>query len=363
MSSVGGVSPQQHINDIRQEKTQQAKELVKTGAGHITKTTLSVSHHATDGMEKVKGAVTGAIAQPKKGALEVMNKMDPSTLEATISGLRTQTDEIQAKFQREVITKNKERLKNFRDKKLQQLKDQLDIQDKGKKCQNVMRKVLPVIAAPILLVKTKIFKSGSEGQNKSNAIQNAMMEHKYGSENGEKMARFKEDYKQVASKEAGASGGVTEEDKARLHQQLDELQQSGVLDEATHNELSQMINSDNMSSIDIDTMLVDHMMGEKQPLLSSDSNPEEIQVQDSSQDAIGDEITVDSGSSSVTEGIDSADQDNKAWLAKLATMMQQQEEEAQMLGKLKQDIEDGKASILQSNQDSLLQTSMKYQMI
>lgn len=361
--SVGGVQGQQIDALRRSEEAQQVKALAKTGAGNIAQDGLSVSHSVDTQMMKVKGAAIGAIATPKEGALDALNKMDSSTLEATISGLRSQTDEIQSKFQQEVVTQNKERVKNFRDKKLQQMKNQLESLQKGNKCQNVMQKILP-LAVPNILIKlgTSLFSAG--GKNKSNDIQNEMMLHKYGSKTGAEVAQFKEDYKQVAAKETGVSGEIkTTEDKTRLHQKLDTLHNAGAMDDVTHYELGQMIDGNNMNGVDIDSMLVDQMMGEKQPLLAPENYPEGmLKTADNTE-----ETSTDSNNSidtkSTNEGVDAADQDNKAWLAKLAVMMQQQEEEAQGLSKIMQEIEEGKTAVLQSNQNAQLQMVMPQRMI
>ena len=124
-----------------------------------------------------------------------------------------------------------------------------------------MKMVLPMMLPPLVLIDS--IKNGSSmlGNNKSqaNAIQNDMMMHKYGPDTGAKMAQFKDDYNQAANDEKrGIEGEHTTQNKAKLHQQLNELHQAGALDDATHYELGHMIDTNNMSSIDIDDVLVDH---------------------------------------------------------------------------------------------------------
>ena len=75
--------------------------------------------------------------------------------------------------------------------------------------------------------------------------------------------------------------------------------------------------------------------------------------------------TVDSSETgSVTGETTKAEKtDDTKWLQHMATMMQQQEEEAQTLTKLIQDLEDGKSAVIRSNQDSQLQMGMQQQLI
>ncbi|MCY4177981.1 MAG: hypothetical protein OXD32_05755 [Endozoicomonadaceae bacterium] len=364
MSSVGGIQNQPQVQELRHaETTQQAEKLAKTGMGNIGDNTLSVGHQAgTEATTGAKGAATAIIATPQEGALNGLNTMDSANLEATLSGLRSQTDEIQAKFQQEVASQRKDDAKKNSDKMLEQMEARLKAKEKGNKCQNVVKKIMPAILPPLLIVEAIKGDSVFNGNNKqsANEIRNEMMMHKYGPDVGKQMIQFKDDYREAAREERrGIEGEHTAEKKTKLHEQLNGLHQAGALDDATHYELGQMIDNNNMSSININEVLVDHMMGDKQPLLAPESYPDNIQVSvPDSSDSESTAIAEDSSGA-----VETKQNDNTQWLADMAKMMQQQEEESQALSKVIQDIEDGKSAVIQSNQDSQLQMSMKQQLI
>ena len=122
---------QQQVTELRHaESTQKAEVLEKTGMGNIGQNTLSVGHQTATKMTALQGATTAVVATPAEGSLDSLNKLDSSELEATLSGLRSETDDIQSKLQKEVVKKRTDEVKEHNDKLLDHMKSRLEAKKK-----------------------------------------------------------------------------------------------------------------------------------------------------------------------------------------------------------------------------------------
>lgn len=376
MNGVGGTSNQQQVQDLQQRhlsETQQAEVLEQVGSGHASTQNLSVGHEAAATNISAGKVALAPIPMPGEGALQAVNMMDTSDLQATIAGLRGETDEVQAELQLEAIEQNQARRDTANSERLEQLGSELQQVEDGNKCAQQTAKICMCIPGVNLVVGLPAMAAAKAGDNKADAIRAEMMELKFGPEVGGQMAQFMEDYEKTAEQEAFLPGMVNL-NRGKLHEQLDQLHQAGVIDDVAHFEINQMLDSNTLKdagkfgkSSALEQRLTDLAMGVKGATLPPDAYPPGM-LEANGYTADGQDASVNEtpdGAGSVPGGVaaESTDAMSAEWLAHLAQQMQEAEEQDQALSQLQQDIQDAQTAVFQSNNGAQQQQGVQQRMI
>ena len=357
MSGVGGVSGQQQVQDLQ---NRDPVELRKAGQPE-SRVNLSVEHRAGGTVSVSDAGVLSSIPFPEKNALTSMNAMDSSDLQALISGLRVETEQVQSDLQIEDAKQNQSRTELNNSRKAKELHESLQQVESENKCAQQTAKICCCIPGINLLVGVPAKFAAKAGENKADAIRAEIMTLTHGPEVGEQMVQFMKDYKKEAEKDPDGL------DKAKLHMQLNQLHQAGALDNVAFYEISHIINGGLADAGEFGTgsamaqRLTDLATGVRTPMFAAEAYPPGMLEAENYilPEEHAEELAAGVTGYAVTEAVEVS---STVWLTDLARKMQG-EEQGKALSQLQLDIEEAQSSVLQSNSNSLKQAGMQQRLI
>lgn len=362
MAGIDGASGSGPVHRQQQIAADEAKSdnKVSTGKGILKPDTSYSFKSADDGTAPAPGRDGRLpLASPDASNAGYLGSMTPDSLEAVISGLRSDSDELKLDAQAENIKDDQATRTRNRNEARQKAIDMLESRENAQQdtgcnvAQVVIGAVLGPAGAPLLA-------SGIRGLSESDShvdvnavnadIQNYQLEY-FGEDGNQKVNDFLHKYNEEftedgfvkAAREVRGEAPPTEAKDA-----LDEMLSTGVITEEMHAELSDMMHR-NVETKELHAVFlgeaISHHKVENEPMGHSAGSPRPDTVGATAQATKGEGVDQ---AAQHTKTDDVSNKDFNKWLAQLTREMEEQDE---AMAEVQEQFQDAKTLILNGGDD------------